>query len=145
MDKLPSKGDMLKNCWQYKCDSGKFADVSMIVKMAAQDCSEIWEKAIGDRKVAPLLSQKVIEERLRKLYSRGIGINKSKNVSKKAAFQEGMKELFDICSCFCPPASCQDVRCKTKECDGYYLDCHCDIKFPKREVQFLLASEMEEK
>ena len=113
--------------------------------MAPQDCSEIWEKAIGDRKVAPLLSQKVIEERLRKLYSRGIGINKNKNVSKKAAFQEGMKELFDICSCFCPTASCQDVRCKTNECDGYHLDCHCDIKVPKREVQFLLDQRDERK
>lgn len=85
-NKLPTKGEMLKNCWRYKCDEGKFADVSIIIKLAAQDCSEIWEKAIGDRQTLPLLSQKSIEERLRKLYSRGIEVNKNKSVGKKMHF-----------------------------------------------------------
>ena len=59
---------MLKNCCQYNGKSRKFADFSKIVKMAAQNCSHIWKKANVDRKFVPLLSKKVIEERLRKSF-----------------------------------------------------------------------------
>lgn len=38
VDKLSSKGEILQKCRQYKCDEGKIANVSMIIKMAAQDC-----------------------------------------------------------------------------------------------------------
>ena len=49
-----------------------------------------------------------------------------------------MGEFFDVCSCPCPSASCFQVHCKTKNCDGFHLACKCDIKIPKREIQFLL-------
>lgn len=44
----------------------------MIIKIAAQDCPEISEKSIGDRQSTPLFNQMTFEERLRKLYSKGI-------------------------------------------------------------------------
>lgn len=49
VDKILSKGKMLKNLCRYKCDEEKFADVLMITKITAQDPSEIWVKAIVDR------------------------------------------------------------------------------------------------
>ena len=53
--------------------------------------------------------------------------------------------MFDICSCFCPPILCQNVRCKTKKCNEYHLDCYCDIKVLKPEAQFLLDQRGENK
>lgn len=64
VNKVPSKGEMLKKCWQYKSDEGK--SNSMFIKMAAQNYSEIWERAIRDRLTVPFLSQKTIKESLRK-------------------------------------------------------------------------------
>lgn len=75
------KCEMLQNCWRYKCAEGKFAVASMIIKISAEDCSEIWEKAIGN-------SQKSIEEMLGKLYSRAIEVNKNKNVDKRLPFRK---------------------------------------------------------
>lgn len=49
VDKLPPKSEMLENCWRYKYDKGKFADVAMIIKMAAQDIFVNMGKEIGDR------------------------------------------------------------------------------------------------
>ena len=49
-----------------------------------------------------------------------------------------MGEFFDVCSCTCPSASCFQVHCKAKNCDGFHLACKCDVKVPKREIQFLL-------
>jgi hypothetical protein len=46
--------------------------------------------------------------------------------------------LFDICSCDCVTISCQDIKCRAKKCDGYHLDCKCEVKVPKIEIQFLL-------
>ena len=40
------------------------------------------------------------------------------------------RNKLDICSCDCSPASCQDIK--------YHLDCKCEIKVPKIEIQFLL-------
>jgi hypothetical protein len=137
-DKLPLKGDVLKNVWRYKCMDGKFATVNSIVKKAAEDVSQLWEKAIGDRLTVPLLPQKNIEEKLRKLYNKGLEVNRSKSAAKVAAFQDEMNELFDICSCSCAPASCHDVKCKITNCDGFHLACNCKNKVPKREIQFLL-------
>ncbi|QQP38148.1 Uncharacterized protein FKW44_018646 [Caligus rogercresseyi] len=138
VNKLPSKGDMLRCCWQYKCDYGKFTDVAFIIKLASKDCTEIWRKAIGDRKNAPLLNQNAVEEKLKKLYKRGIDINKNASSGKKILFLKELNELFDICNCQCPPTSCHISRCKSKECDGYHLNCQCEVKVPKREVRFLL-------
>ena len=47
-------------------------------------------------------------------------------------------EFFDVCSCTCPSASCFQVNCKAKNCDEFHLACKCDVKVPKREIQFLL-------
>ena len=49
-----------------------------------------------------------------------------------------MGEFFDVCSSTCPSASCFQVHCKAKNCDGFHLACKCDVKVPKREIQFLL-------
>lgn len=57
---------------------------------------------------------------------------------EKAAFQEDMKALFDICSSYCPPISDQYVKCKITKYYGYQMACYCDINVPKCEVQFLL-------
>ena len=46
--------------------------------------------------------------------------------------------MFDICSCDCVTISCQDIKCRAKKCDGYHLDCKCEVKVPKIEIQFLL-------
>ena len=35
--KLSLNGEMLRNCWKYKCEVGRFADVNEIVKKAALD------------------------------------------------------------------------------------------------------------
>ena len=37
--KLPFNGEVLRNCWRYKCEAGRFADVNEIVKKAALDVS----------------------------------------------------------------------------------------------------------
>ena len=48
-----------------------------------------------------------------------------------------MGEFFDVCSFACPSASCFQVHCKAKNCDGFHLACKCDVKVPKREIQVL--------
>ena len=53
--KLPLNGEVLRNCWRYKCEAGRFADVNEIVKKAALDVSAIWARAIGDQLTIPLL------------------------------------------------------------------------------------------
>ena len=39
--KLPLNGEVLRNCWRYKCEAGMFPDVNEIVKKAALDVSAI--------------------------------------------------------------------------------------------------------
>ena len=55
-----SLGDVLRNCWRYKCEARRFAHVNEIVKKAALGVSAIWVWAIGDRLIIPLLDQKVV-------------------------------------------------------------------------------------
>ena len=43
-------------------------------------------------------------------------------------------EFFNVCSCTCPSASCFQVHCKAKNCDGFHLACKCDVKVPKHEI-----------
>ena len=45
-----------------------FPDANEIVKKAALDVSAIWFRAIGDWLTIPLLDQKVIEYKLKRLY-----------------------------------------------------------------------------
>ena len=137
--KLPLNGEVLKNCWRYKCEAGRFADVNEIVKKAALDVSAIWARAIGDRLTIPLLDQKTIENKLKRLYKKGLLVYKNKrNLVTLHEFKMEMGEFFDVCSCACPSASCFQVHYKAKNCDGFYLACKCDVKVPKREIQFLL-------
>ena len=35
--KLPLNDKVLRNCWRYKCEAGRFADVNEIVKKTALD------------------------------------------------------------------------------------------------------------
>ena len=40
--KLSPNGEVLRNCWRYKCEAGRFAHVKEIVKKTALDVSAIW-------------------------------------------------------------------------------------------------------
>ena len=109
------------------------------MKKAALDVSAISARAIGDRLIILLLDQKAIENKLKRLYKKGLLVNKSKrNLVKLNEFKMEMGEFFDVCSCTCPSASCFQVHCKAKNCDGFHSACKCDVKVPKREIQFLL-------
>ena len=130
---------MLKNCWRYKCEAGRFADVNYIVKKAALVVSAIWARAIGDRLIARLLDQKVIQDKLKRLYRKElIVITNKQNLWKLNEFKIEMNKFFDKCSCMCPSASCFRVNCITKNCDGLHLACKCEVKIPYREIPFLL-------
>ena len=69
---------MLKNCWRYKCEAGRFADVRKIVKKAALVLSAIRAWAIGDQLIVPLLHQKVIQDELKRLYKKGLIVTTNK-------------------------------------------------------------------
>ena len=140
---LPTLGDCLRLIWNLKCQEEKEIDFKIsdkkdAIKQAALEISSLWEKAIGDRKTVPLISQKAIEARLKRKYDKGIELIRTKNKKDVPKYEEELNSLFDICSCDCSPASCQDIKCRAKKCDGYHLDCQCDIKVPKIEIQFLL-------
>ena len=75
--KLPLNGEVLRNCWRHKCEGGKFAVVNEIVKRAALGVSAIWARAIEDRLTIPLLDQKTIENKLKRLYKKGLLVNKN--------------------------------------------------------------------
>ena len=137
--KLPLHVEVLRNCLRYKCEAGRFADVNEIVKQAALDVFAIWARTIGDRLTIILLDQKTIENKLKILYKKGLLVNKNKrNLVKLNEFKMEMGQFFDVCSYTCPSASCFQVHCKTKNFDGFHLACRCDVKVPKREIQFLL-------
>ena len=130
---------MLRNCWRYKCEAGRFADVNEIVKKAALDVFAIWARAIGDRLTIRLLDQKATENKLKRLYKKGLLVNRRKrNLVKLNEIKMETDKFFDNCSCTCPSTSCFQVHCKAKNCVGFHLACKCDVKVPKREIQFLL-------
>ena len=76
--KLPLNGEVKRNCWRYKCEAGRFADVNEIVKKAVLDVSAIWARAIGNRLTILLLDQKTIENKLKRLYKKDLLVNKNK-------------------------------------------------------------------
>ena len=130
---------MLRNCWRYKCEDGRFANVNKIVQKAALNVSAIWARVIGDRLINPLLDQKVIEDKLKRLNKKGVDVSKNRrNPDRFNEFKAEVEELFDVCSCTCPSATCFQVHCKAKNCDGFHLACKCEVKVPKRKIQFLL-------
>ena len=141
-NQLPTIGDALKLILKYKSEdqegNTRFGDKNLAIKEAAQDVTNHWIKAVADRTKVPLLPQKLVEGRLRKLYDKGIGIVKNRKQKEIPVFQTDMQKLFDICSCTCPDISCKLAKCQLKQCDGFHLDCRCDVKVPKREIMFLL-------
>ena len=60
-------GDVLRDCWRYECEAGRFAHVNEIVKKAAVD---VWAWAIGDWLPVLLHDQKVIQDKLKRLYTK---------------------------------------------------------------------------
>ena len=90
--------------------------------------SNMWIKAVADTTKFPLNSQKLVEDRLRKIYDKGLGIVKNKKQKEIPVFKEDMMKLFDICSCICSDISCKVAKCKLKKCDGFHLDCRVDPK-----------------
>ena len=141
-NQLPTIGDALKLILKNKSEdqegNTRFGDKNLAIKEAAQDITNHWIKAVADRTKVPLLPQKLVEGRLRKLYDKGIGIVKNRKQKEVPVFQTDMQKLFDICSCTCPDISCKLAKCQLKQCDGFHLDCRCDVKVPKREIMFLL-------
>ena len=147
---LPTLGDALRLIWRNKCEEEqdgdfKLADKNKAIKLAVDDISLLWEKAIGDRKTVPLISQKAIEGRLKRSYEKGVALVRNKNKKDIPQFKESLSKLFDICSCTCSSISCLDIKCKLKKCDGYHLSCKCEIKVPQREIKFLLDQRLDRK
>ena len=64
--------DVLRDCWRYECEAGRFAHVNEIVKKAAVDVSavDVWAWAIGDWLPVLLQDQKVIQDKLKRLYTK---------------------------------------------------------------------------
>ena len=65
--KLPLNGEVLRNCWRYQCEAGRFVDVNEVMTEAALDVSAIWAGAIGDWLTIPLSDQKAIKNKLKRL------------------------------------------------------------------------------
>ena len=125
---LSLNSDVLRNCWRYKCEAGRFAYVNEIVKKAALVASAIWARAIGDRLTVPLLDQKVILDKFKRLYRKGLIVSTNKrNLTKLNEFKMEVNKFFDIWSCMCPSASCFQVNCVAKNCDGLRLACKCEV------------------
>ena len=38
--KLPLNGEVLRNCWRYRSEAGRFANANEIVKKAVSDCKD---------------------------------------------------------------------------------------------------------
>ena len=86
---LPTLGDVLRLVWKYKCEDEalekKFSSKSDALSQAVTAVSELWETAIGNRKIVPLISLKAAIGRLKRVYDKGIELVKknSKNDSPK--------------------------------------------------------------
>ena len=73
----------------------KFANKNDAVKKAVADITAFWERVIGDRTKCPLLSDKVIITRIKRIYDSGLEI--TRKVSKEETvekFKEKIKLLF---------------------------------------------------
>lgn len=105
VDKRPPKSEMLENCWRYKYDKGKFADVAMIIKMAAQDIFVNMGKEIGDRLT--------VEENCTVVQLKLIRIRTERRYCKKK-----LSCCLISITVTAPPVSYQEVKCKVKKCEG---------------------------
>ena len=95
---LSTVGDALKLILLYKSED------------EAGNISTIWIQAVADRTKVPIVHQKLVEDRLRKIYDKGIGILKNRRQKKIPGFKEKMENLFDICFSICPDISCQTAK-----------------------------------
>ena len=76
----------------------RFANKNMAIKEAALDVSNMWVKAVADRTKVPLVSQKLVEDRLRKIYDKGLVIGKNEKQKEIPGFKGDMGKVFDIWS-----------------------------------------------
>ena len=139
---LPTNGDVLRLIWHYRCLQNR-TDTRYILRDAAQDIEDLWEKAITDRTElkVPIITREAILQRLQRLYRKVCDINKNKvKAPQVEEFKLSLNNLFDICTCQCPYASCIDIRpkCNNEYCNGYHMLCRCTIKIPKCEIEFLI-------
>ena len=116
------------------------ADQKATIKQGIAVVKEKWKMAVFDRKKILNKYTKAMETQLKRLYENGITL--IANTSKKGDFQimkfiDGMRDLFDVCTCICPQISCDAAECKTPSCDKVHLKCSCDVKVPKRGLKFL--------
>ena len=136
---LSSIGDALRKNWWYKCEAGRFAHVNEIVKKAALGVSANWAWAIGEWLTISLLDQKVIQDKLKRLYKKGLIVSRNKrNLTKLNEFKIEMNKVFDICSCMCPSPSCFQVNCIAKNYDELHLACKCNVKVRTLKIPCLL-------
>ena len=73
---LPTVGDVLRLIGKYKLEdvevtNPKFANKNEALEKAVNDVASLWEKAIGDRSKAPILPDKTINNRIRRIYEKG--------------------------------------------------------------------------
>ena len=77
--KLPTNGDALRLIRKYKYDfEGKFSNMNYIYNLVANEIRHFWKKAISNRKSVPLISHKAIFYRLKRIYDKGIQLQRNK-------------------------------------------------------------------
>ena len=71
-----------------------------IVQKAALGVFAVWAWAIGDRLTIPLLDQKIVQNKLKRLYEKGLIVSRNKqNLTKLNKFKMEMNKYFDNCNC----------------------------------------------
>ena len=93
---LPIVGDGLKLILQYKSEDEdgniRFSDKNMAIKQAALDTSTMLIKAVADRNKFPIVHQKQVEDKLRKICDKGIGIVKNRRQKEILGFKEKIEK-----------------------------------------------------
>ena len=116
-----------------------------MVKEVADCILHRWETLLGDIKQLPLIDDKQIFNKIKRIYEKGIDyltmdVVKRYKSTSFIEFRNNLEHLFDICSCSCLLISCEKSRppCRSKNCYRFHIDCICAIKIPKRGIQFLI-------
>ena len=142
---LPTKLDILRYILKLKCDAEvkqdthnkRFANKTDFISIATDEVIKIWDQALNENGISPIIQYKSIYNKLSRLFDKCHVMRKRKE-KEIFEFKLCLNELFDICSCQCPPADCESFNCKQQDCPGFHLNCHCKVKVPKREIQFLI-------
>ena len=99
-----------------------------VIRKIADDVIGVWCKAS-----VPVLHQRTVEYRVKKLIDKGSQLKRSKTSKKMLKnFTDKFSMLFDICSCSCKLLRDEDTGNVTVSCC-----CPRDKKVPQRELQFL--------